>query len=94
MSSLTEKESLVELAGLVVGGVLVPSPEMVEAICSLLIEQHEAMGPLAAISDEYSDAEDDDFQVWKDFDVLGATLPLKHFRRLAAVHTKAQEPLK
>ena len=40
-----------------------------------------ALEPFAAIAEEYSDAEDDDFQVWKDFDVLGATLPLSHFRR-------------
>lgn len=41
----------------------------------------EALQFFAAIADEYDDQEDDEFQVWKDFDVLGATLPLKHFRR-------------
>lgn len=47
----------------------------------------EALRPFAAISDDYSAEEDDDFQVWRDFDVLGASLPLKHFRRArAALH--------
>lgn len=41
----------------------------------------EALRPFAAIADEYADDEDDDFQVWRDFDVLGATLPLRHFRK-------------
>lgn len=44
----------------------------------------EALEPFARIADEYSAEEDDDFQVWKDFDVLGATLPLKIFRRARA----------
>jgi hypothetical protein len=43
-------------------------------------EAIEALTPLAAIADEYSDAEDDEFEVWQDFDVLGATLPLRNFR--------------
>ena len=45
-----------------------------------LAEANKALEPFARIADDYTDEEDDDFQVWKDFDVLGATLPLKHFR--------------
>jgi hypothetical protein len=41
----------------------------------------EALEPFAKIADEYAAQEEDDFQVWRDFDVLGATLPLRNFRR-------------
>lgn len=41
----------------------------------------EALRPFATIAEDYADQEDDDFQVWRDFDVLGATLPLRIFRR-------------
>jgi len=56
-----------------------PSEEMVEAL-----------RPFADIANEYDDAEDDDFQVWKDFDVMGASLPLKHFRRARAALNESQ----
>lgn len=55
-------------------------PENIRALLDELSRLREALKPFAAIADEYADQEDDDFQVWKDFDVLGATLPLKHFR--------------
>lgn len=51
-----------------------------EAAEAQLAEARKALEPFARIADDYTDEEDDDFQVWKDFDVLGATLPLKHFR--------------
>lgn len=44
-----------------------------------LAEANKVLEPFARIADEYGD-EEDDFQIWKDFDVLGASLPLKHFR--------------
>lgn len=44
----------------------------------------EELRPFAAVADKYSDAEDDDFQVWLDFDVLGAMLTLRHFRAARA----------
>lgn len=58
-----------------------PKAPPIEPLKMQLIE---ALRPLATIADEYGDQEDDDFQVWKDFDLLGATLPLKHFRRARA----------
>jgi Rad3-related DNA helicase len=48
-------------------------------------ELEAGLRPFATIADEYTDQEDDDFQVWKDFDVLGATLPLRIFRRARAL---------
>lgn len=47
----------------------------------LLREMHEALEPFAAIAAGYEEDDDDDFQVWKDFDLLGASLPLSIFRR-------------
>ena len=47
-----------------------------------------ALKPFVDIANEYDDAEDDDFQVWRDFDVLGATLPLRNFRRARAAHER------
>lgn len=47
-----------------------------------------ALEPFSKIADEYADQEDDDFQVWRDFDVLGATLPLRIFRRAREAHAK------
>lgn len=47
---------------------------------AMLDRAREVIKPFAAIAAEYADQEDDEFQVWKDFDVLGATLPLKIFR--------------
>ena len=46
----------------------------------MLVEAEAVIKPFADIAEEYSDQEDDDFEVWKDFDVLGATLPLRIFR--------------
>lgn len=43
-----------------------------------------ALVPFAHIAESYSDQEDDEFQVWTDFDALGATLPLRIFRRARA----------
>lgn len=51
-----------------------------------------ALEPFKNIADEYTDAEDDDFQVWKDFDVLGATLPLRIFRRAREASALLSEP--
>ncbi|WP_038367777.1 hypothetical protein [Bosea sp. UNC402CLCol] len=50
-----------------------------EALAALKAAR-EALEPFARIAEEYADQEDDDFQVWRDFDVLGATLPLRIFR--------------
>lgn len=49
-------------------------------------EALEALKPFADIANEYVDQEDDDFQVWKDFDVIGATLPLRIFRNARAIY--------
>jgi hypothetical protein len=51
-------------------------------------EALEALKLFADIANEYDDAEDDDFQVWRDFDVLGATLPLRNFRKARVAHQK------
>jgi hypothetical protein len=59
--------------------------DTIEALRSQLAEAREALKPFAEIANEYTDAEDDTFQVWRDFDVLGATLPLRNFRRARAV---------
>ncbi|BCH33162.1 hypothetical protein MesoLjLc_50920 [Mesorhizobium sp. L-8-10] len=53
---------------------------MIAALQATQTAKDEALKPFAAIADEYSEQEDDDFQVWNDFDVLGANLPLRHFR--------------
>jgi len=45
-----------------------------------LFHLREALKPFAAIAEEYSEYEDDDHQVWKDFDIIGSNLPLKIFR--------------
>lgn len=41
--------------------------------------------PFADISEAYSEREDDDFQVWHDFDTLGSSLPLRIFRAARAL---------
>ena len=48
----------------------------------------EAIAPLAVIAEEYAPEEEGDYQVWRDFDVLGASLQLKRFRRAAAALAK------
>lgn len=50
-----------------------------------------ALEPFAKIAAEYSASEDDDFQVWKDFDVLGATLPLRIFRCASQAYLASQD---
>ena len=68
---------------------LIPRAEAAEAdrdrLAKLVAEMRDALKPFSAIAEEYSDSEGDDFQVWKDFDVLGATLPLRIFRRARAL---------
>ncbi len=44
----------------------------------------ETLKSFAEIAESYSDSEDDALQMWKDFDVLGASLPLSIFRRARA----------
>lgn len=44
----------------------------------------EALKPFAAIANDYNDQDADDFEVFTDFDNLGASLPLKRFRRARA----------
>ena len=58
--------------------------ERIAELEAALREKDKALKPFAAIADDYADQEDDDFQVWRDFDVLGASLPLRHFRRARA----------
>jgi len=54
------------------GYVILPAAE-VEA-------KDKALEPFALIADDYAVEEEDEFQVWNDFDVLGASLPLRIFR--------------
>ncbi|WP_379069183.1 Lar family restriction alleviation protein [Mesorhizobium sp. UC22_110] len=61
------------------------------AQAALLDRAREVIKPFAAIAAEYSDQEDDGFQVWTDFDVLGATLPLKIFRAASRLHHEMAE---
>jgi hypothetical protein len=56
------------------------------AQAALLESARQVIKPFAEIAAEYADQEDDEFQVWKDFDVLGATLPLKIFRAASRLH--------
>ncbi len=56
------------------------SADALEAAATEAERLREALEPFAAIADEYAAQEDDDFQVWRDFDALGASLPLRHFR--------------
>lgn len=49
-----------------------------------LAAAREALKPFAAIAEDYSEAEDDSFQVWTDFDILGSSLPLSIFRSARA----------
>jgi vacuolar-type H+-ATPase subunit I/STV1 len=58
---------------------------------SELAEARAALEPFGKIAEEYADQEDDDFQVWRDFDVLGATLPLRIFRRARTVLSREKE---
>jgi hypothetical protein len=57
-----------------------PSPSL-----PLRDEVERVLKPFAKIAAEYADEEDDEFQIWKDFDVLGATLPLHIFRAASAL---------
>ena len=43
-----------------------------------------ALKPFAEIAEAYDEAEDDGFEVWKDFDTLGSSLPLRNFRKARA----------
>ena len=54
----------------------------------------EVLAPFAAVADEYDDAEDDEYEVWKDagpWKVVRASFTLKHFRAArAAIRQRAQ----
>lgn len=50
-----------------------------------------ALKPFAEIADGYSSSEDEDVEVWKDFDVLGASLPLRIFRTARAAIRNLKE---
>lgn len=51
----------------------------VAALSKQVGELKGALEPFAVIADGYDAAEDDAFEVWQDFDVLGASLPLRIF---------------
>lgn len=82
-----EKDDAGRIIGAYASGLLEPARLLEEAATALEAQQAqikrlaEALRPLALIADNYDDEEDDAFQVWQDFDILGASLPLRNFRR-------------
>lgn len=62
---------------------------MTEDVGTLIARLRKALGPFAAVADQYDDREDSGFEVLADMDVLAPRLILGHFRdaRAALVAT-------
>lgn len=54
-------------------------------------EADRVLSLFASIADGYDESEDDDHQVWKDFDIIGSSLPLKHFRAARSARDELRE---